>query len=105
MMDFRTQPKAKPVDPTKVEPFKVVQSRTRSYGYTVQAPLETMWAIGPGHTTGWFRRKRDAQAVCDASNKALLSGQYKLVAVDDHELRAWLEAERNEREYANAIGL
>lgn len=42
--------------------YRVVRSRTRAYGYAIQAPLGDTWAKGPGGTFGWYRRKRDAQA-------------------------------------------
>ena len=51
--------------------FQVVRSRTRQYGYSVQAPRQISWAIGPGNTFGWFQRKCDAQKAANVQNAAL----------------------------------
>lgn len=50
--------------------FRVVRSRTRPYGYSIQAPPHVTWVIGPGHTFGWFKRKCDAQQAADLHNPA-----------------------------------
>jgi hypothetical protein len=50
--------------------FQVVRSRTRQYGYSIQAPPQITWVIGPGHTFGWFKRKWDAQQAADLQNAA-----------------------------------
>jgi hypothetical protein len=39
----------------------VIRSRSRRYGYAIQAPPGVHWAIGPGRSCGWYRRKRDAE--------------------------------------------
>jgi hypothetical protein len=41
--------------------FTVIRSRTRRYGYAIQAPAGVRWAIGPGRSFGWYRYKRDAE--------------------------------------------
>ena len=51
--------------------FAVVPARTRRYGYALQAPPGITWAIGPGRTVGWYRRRRDAQKVCTSLNQWL----------------------------------
>jgi hypothetical protein len=50
--------------------FQVVRSRTRPYGYSIQAPPQITWVIGPGHTFGWFKRRCDAQQAVDVHNAA-----------------------------------
>jgi hypothetical protein len=50
--------------------FTVVRSRTRNRGYTVQAPPGVRWAIGPGQTCGWYRRKQDAEQRAKELSKA-----------------------------------
>jgi hypothetical protein len=52
------------------EKFTVIRSRRRSYGYSIQAPSDVTWAIGPGGSFGWYRKKSDAQRTADAHNKA-----------------------------------
>jgi hypothetical protein len=47
----------------------VVPSTSRKYGYSIKALAEITWAIGPGNTFGWYRRKRNAQRRCDELNK------------------------------------
>ncbi len=49
--------------------FTVVPSTCRKYGYSIQAPADVTWAMGPGNTFGWYRRKRDAQHRCDELNR------------------------------------
>ena len=51
--------------------FAVVPSHTRRYGYSLQAPPGVTWAIDPGRTVGWYRRKRDAQQACASLNQWL----------------------------------
>jgi hypothetical protein len=41
--------------------FLVVKVLSRRYSYAIRAPQHVKWAIGPEHTFGWYRRKRDAQ--------------------------------------------
>jgi hypothetical protein len=50
---------------------QVARSRTRHYGYSVQAPRQISWAVGPGHTFGWFKLKSDAQKAAHVQNAAL----------------------------------
>ena len=49
--------------------FVVVPSTSRSYGYSIQAPADVTWAMGPGNTFGWYKRKKDAQRRCDELNR------------------------------------
>jgi hypothetical protein len=53
------------------DPFVVVKSRSRTYGFAIQAPASVAWAIGPGHTFGWYRRRSDAQERADVHNRWL----------------------------------
>ena len=50
--------------------FQVVRSRTRHYGYSIQAPPQITSVIGPGRTFGWFQRRCDAQQAADLQNAA-----------------------------------
>ena len=50
--------------------FVVVPSTSRSYGYSIQAPLNVTSAMGSGNTFGWYKRKRDAQQRCDELNQS-----------------------------------
>jgi hypothetical protein len=49
--------------------FVVVPATNRKYGYGIQAPADVTWAIGPGNTFGWYKRKRDAQQRCNDLNR------------------------------------
>jgi len=49
--------------------FEVVKATSRSYGYSIKAPAHIKWAMGPGNTFGWYRRKGDAQRAADAHNR------------------------------------
>jgi hypothetical protein len=49
--------------------FVVVRSLARRYGYSIQAPPGITWAIGPGRTVGWYRRKCDALKRADELNR------------------------------------
>lgn len=49
--------------------YRVVQARTRSYGYTVQDTTGRNSSFGgPGCTGGWYKLKRDAQHRVGALN-------------------------------------
>lgn len=48
--------------------FCVVPSRSRHYGYCIQAPPHITWALGPGNSFGWFKRKSDARQSADVYN-------------------------------------
>ena len=58
--------------------FAVVPSRTRRYGYSLQAPAGVTWAIGPGRTVGWYRRKRDAVQACVSLNHWLATRKERI---------------------------
>lgn len=58
--------------------FCVIRSRVKARGYSIRAPRGITWAVGPGHSFGWFRLKRDAQWAADVHNKALAMGLYEL---------------------------
>ncbi len=62
-----------PWQAVKTEPcatFCVVHSRSRHYGYSIQAPPHITWALGPGNSFGWYRRRSDAQQRADLYNGA-----------------------------------
>jgi hypothetical protein len=109
---FPIAPEKKPVDHTKVAPFQVVRSpycgrnntASKRSGYTVKAPPEITYYTGPGNTAGWYRTKGYAQIRCDIMNEALKAGRLSLVAVDDKEYREYIEIDRRQREYADALG-
>jgi len=48
----------------------VVKSLTRKYGYSIQAPPNITWAVGPLRTFGWYRYKSDAQKRAEELNQA-----------------------------------
>ena len=109
---FPQEPKRKPVDFTKVEPFMVVPSplkgrndcASKRSGYTIKAPPEITYYMGQGNTAGWYKYKHVAQKRCDEMNEALRAGRLKLVAVDDAEYREYLGIDRRQREMADALG-
>ena len=45
-------------------------SLTRKYGYAIQAPSSTSWAISPRRTFGWYRFKSDALKRAEELNQA-----------------------------------
>jgi len=56
---------------SQMNEFVVVKSLIRKYGYSIQAPPNITWAVGPAHTFGWYRRKSDAKQRADELNRTM----------------------------------